>query len=199
MRLDLWNVEGNAARVYELARADLATPPGTPHLAAALLGPGCIRRVSRAELESPAALARVGTKWRIYLRRGLTAAEINFLVGHELAEWFYRDQRDPHIERACDALAAALVAPRQAVASRYRMPSDVRALADELGCSDTCAALRVGEALRTAVAVVSPTRVRVRSSRALPEDVRELAKCLPPHITRLGLRATDRRFALVAS
>lgn len=200
MGVDVWDIEGNAAYLYELAGADPDDPPGTPAIARAILGPGCIRRVRPSDLKSFAALARVQGRWLIYVRRNLRPSGINFLVGHELAEWLYRETDDPDVERACDALAAALVAPRRALLKIYRRPDDLHDVADALVCSETCAALRIGEALDEPIAVVAPTHIHTRPPdwRWPPESELRKASSLPG-VARVPFTGDRRRFALMAA
>jgi hypothetical protein len=118
----------------------------------------------------PAALYRDAEQcWRISLRKTVPDDETRFYIGHELAHHLLGK---PHgagadIERWCDYLGACLLAPRPA-ASRLRsfFGEDFRAIAEELGCTQTWAALRLGEVAGLPLATVGPQAVRVRG----PED-----------------------------
>jgi len=193
--------------IAEAAYRDAGLDPEKPHvmrLARALLGQEAILRGPRP-VHGPAALARVGDSWRIVVARNLDPLYALFAVGHELGHWLIARHRLglEDEESAADYLAGALLAPRPAfVGARRRLGEDLRALAQAFGTTETGAALRVGEVFRTPLAVVAPSRVRVRG----PEDwswpseptLRTWARRARPGVRRTRLGDDPRRVVLEA-
>lgn len=192
--MDVWDSEGNAAYLYELAGADPEDPPGVVALARAVLGRDAVELVPSTAVREDAALARVGERWRIYARRGLPAERLTFAVAHELAEWCYRESHDERLELACDALAGAIVVPRPAFVRVLGAFTDwgsaFTAAAEAFRTTESCAALRLGEATGRPVALVGPQVVRVRGEawEWPPEDaLRALARRPAPGVARVRL------------
>lgn len=196
-------LEGIADAAYEEAGID----PARPHvarLARTLLGPDAIQRGQRP-LMGPAALIRVHDSWRIVLARSLPPLHAVFAVGHELGHWLLA--RHGHCgddeERAADYLGAALIAPRRAfLAARRALGDDLPAIAKALSMTETGAALRFGEVLRTPLAVVAPARVRVRGPDewVWPDEgtLRGWAKRPAPGLRKTRLTDDPRRVLLSA-
>lgn len=137
--------EADALEILRMAgHHDDEDPPNMAQLCRALLGaPPQI-----APIRSEACLARVRDQSRVYLRKGLDPARARWLVGHELAEWYY--QRSGYIgddiEDRCDAVGAALVAPARAFRSGVRAVGySVHELAAAFVVPEALALLRVGE------------------------------------------------------
>lgn len=99
-------------------------------------------------------------KPRVILRAGLPPARARFLVCHELAEIHYYDHLKyvgEDIEARCDALGAALVAPRRLARAAIREHGHrVHRLAHSLGVPQALALLRVGELDRRPVLLLRP-------------------------------------------
>lgn len=101
-----------------------------------------------------AALACVLGEPRIFVRRGTAPTRARWLAGHELAEWWYQrvGYRGDDLEERCDALGAALVAPRPTVlAARRKLGDEPIAIATELRTTQSLALLRLGECVRVPV------------------------------------------------
>jgi hypothetical protein len=135
----------------------------TPIIARELLGPGAIQIVPPAVLRPLGALARVGTRWRIFLRRGLAPELIGHVVGHELAHWAAKRDGATFDEDDCDLVGAALVLPRGTVPAGLDHLDEAARAAH---ASQSLVALRVGEARGVPLVLVAPHRVRVRG----PDD-----------------------------
>lgn len=171
-------LEREARRLYRLAgfRDDESATPAA--LVTGLLGPDSIRVVPEsALLGGGGAIARVGDRWRIYLRNGAPPPAARFTVLHELSHWALGQGAS---EEDCDALAAALLAPRGQFEEAIRATgSSYRKLADYFGCTETFAALRYGEVTDKPLVVVAPAHVRIRG-RAFTwptePELRQLAK-----------------------
>lgn len=137
---ELSDIEGDALALFSEAGADPRDPPSIAALCRALTGhaPRFIAQAAEARL--------VGG--RVFLRRGLLTARARWLVGHELAEWHYlrARYRGADIEARCDALGAALVAPRPAfLAATRAVGHAVFSLAEAFGVTQSVALLRIGE------------------------------------------------------
>lgn len=135
-------------------------------------------------IRGPAALCRVGSEWRIYVRRRLSPRALRWFVWHEVAELALKlegyDGDD--VESVADSIAAAMRLPRRAFVTAAReCGDDWRKLSRLLDVSQSAAALRWGEVLDEPLALVAPSRpVRVRGapwvwpdvSRATPDGAR---------------------------
>jgi IrrE N-terminal-like domain len=141
---ELADVEGDAAALFSKAGFDTSDTPSPATLSRALLG----TTPQYAPIRTQATLARVKDSWRIFVRRGTPAPRSRWLACHELAHWWYRQLRysGEGIEARCDALGAALVAPRRAfrLLSR-RLGHDHRALAAKIKSTESLALLRLAE------------------------------------------------------
>lgn len=149
-----------------------------------LMGARSLRTVPAAAMADDAALVRVGSAWRIYLRDDLSEPDRRFAALHELAHWSIGLDAS---EAACDRLAGALLVPRRAFELRRR--AGVPRLAVQFGTTEACTWLRLGEVAAQPIALVSPDSVRIRGrafSWPTVEKIRELAAL--PRIP--GLRKT---------
>lgn len=112
-------------------------------------------------MRTEAEVVPVNGRFRVFVRRGTRPARARWLVGHELAEWWYivNGYRGPDIEARCDALGAALVAPAPFVNSlRAELGDNARLLAKRLKTTQSVALLRLGECADQAVALVRRNR-----------------------------------------
>lgn len=143
----LAEIEGDAAALYSMAREDPDDPPGLPVLCRRLIGsaPRRVRMVGEARC-----LFVLGA-WRLEVHRLLPPHRMNFLIGHELAEWWATTQ---HLrfgslaerEAYCDALGARLACPRPAFSRAVRSSGHrVHALARAFIVPQGLALLRIGE------------------------------------------------------
>ncbi len=184
MTLSLWDVDVWQTEIYRRAGADPDEPLAPTALARALLGRDGVRVVPNGQIPRDAYLARVYDRWFICVRKGLSRERIRFAVAHELAEHALRGQVAEDIEQACNAIAAAVLAPRRAFTRRMNeVGQDWEQLALPFGMTQTAAALRAGEAHDMPLAVVSKI-VRVRGPEAFvwpaEETVRRWARMPPP-------------------
>jgi hypothetical protein len=192
------DVEREADRLYRAAGLDPAVgaPPST--LVRALLGPGSIRFVEERWLPGGGSLARVGSEWRVYLRKGLSGPELRFISLHELSHWALGPSGS---EAECDALAARLLAPRAAfeIAMRETGGSYTR-LARWFRCTETFAALRYGEVTDQPLVVVAPATIRIRGQQwswpSEPELRRLADRPRPRGLRKARLRDAPLRVAL---
>lgn len=168
--MDLGDLEGLAESLRREAGLEDVEPGGVAKIARALWrDPDAVQLVPKHALRwTPAMLANVEGKWRVFVRRDVTPTLAGFLIGHEIGHWALRREgarfeSDMEEERACDQIGAALVAPRRwyhrAIAELGR---DVSALAERFGTTQSLALLRLGELTRTNLALVRPGLVRVR-------------------------------------
>lgn len=113
-------VETDADWLLATAEYGAHDAPYTVELAERLLGPrGVVAVSSREAGGNGAELERDGAGWRIIVSASAPESAHAFLIGHELAHWFYRSGPGPflrpHIlEWRCNALARALVLLRVA-------------------------------------------------------------------------------------
>jgi len=155
------DVEGDADLIYRLAHGDPDDVLSPRVLCEQLLD----TRPRYAPIAQEATIARVGNEWRVYVARGTSPARARWLVGHELAEWWYqqRGYRGEDLEARCDALGAALVLPRRVLqAARRQHGDDVHAIARALRVTQSLALLRVGEVTGTPSAVIRQAGAIVR-------------------------------------
>jgi hypothetical protein len=191
-------IEREAAAIFRAARADPAKPPPPQTLVTRLLGIGSVRVVPASVLPVGGAIARVGDRWRVYLRAGIPSRQARFTVLHELAHWALGSSAT---EDECDALAARLLAPREAfeLAMKREGKSFTR-LARWFGCTETFAALRYGEVTDEPLVVVAPASVRIRGrewSWPAEQELRGLVKARRlPGLRKARLRDDPRRVAL---
>ncbi len=200
------DIEGTAEAMYRAAGLDPCEGASPLALAKRLFGAGSVRSYHAASLPGDGALAWVDGKPRIYVRAKLPKARLRFAICHELAEWCLTLARyqEHDVEQMADALAAALLAPRQLFlrvlrADGQRLPL----LAAHLGTTESCAALRLGETTDLPLALVAPSRpVRVRGAAfAWPDEdtIRRMAAGrIAPGLARTKLQDEPRRVVLSA-
>lgn len=193
----LADVEGDALAIYKLAGFDADDTPSAAQLCRKLFGIGPeYSRHLRTEADS----CTLRGQHRVFVRPGLLAARSRWLVGHEVAEWWYRKigYVGADVEERCDALGAALIAPARAVREAWRTTEDTVLLAALLATTQSVAHLRVGEVIGVPVVLVQRRRIIVRgdewgwpSERELlrPTDPRMLLVAITDESKRHGLRA----------
>lgn len=139
------DVEGVARWVYERAGADMDDPPDPVDLAGAL--DIDVEYARDAMIGGDGTLSRVNGRWTIRLARSAPMTRARFALGHEIAEWACREQQETTIEALCNAISAAVLLPRPALLAALRHFGDnLPALARAFRVTETCAALRIGEA-----------------------------------------------------
>ena len=201
MGLDQADIEGEADRLYRVAGLDSGTAAPIIWLATELLGAGAVVPVHMLREPGGACLVRVNGQARIYFRSRLPPMRRDFAIGHELAHWCLRDAEEGlELERACDALAAALIAPRAAflkVVARHG--ARFTRLAKAFATTESLAALRFGETTLEPLALVTPQSVRVRGAVYLwPSEaaIRGLASNAKPGLRKAKLHDDPNRCAL---
>lgn len=204
MGLETADIEGEAEALYRAAGLDSGTAAPVLWLATELLGAGAVCGVHTLRAPGGGCLTRVNGQVRIYFRNRLPPERRDFVVGHELAHWALGeacgDERE--LEAACDALSAALIAPRRAflkLAQRHG-PRFGR-LARAFATTESLVALRLGETTLEPVALVTPATVRVRGavySWPSADGIRSLAQHPRPGLRKAELRDAPRRIALLA-
>lgn len=153
----LVDIEREAVALWRIYGHDPSRPAGLPVLVKQALGTS----IRVANIPQEGRLHRVGGRWHITIKRGLHPARARHIVGHELAEWHYRrlGYRGEQLESRCDALGAAICAPKPLVeraVARFG-PCCVR-LAKHLRLQPSLCHLRLGEATGRPVALWSPER-----------------------------------------
>src|SRR5688572_15014977 len=174
-----------APRVLELARRVLGDRSG-------------VVTVHARALPGDAAVAVVNGQQRIFVRRGLEPSRQRWAVAHELGHIALRlDSSSLANEDACNAFAAALLAPRRAFQAALRETGmSYTQLARWFVTTESCAALRLGEVTDVPLALVAPARVRVRGADfSWPTDLRAARV---PGVRRATLKDDRRRVALLA-
>jgi hypothetical protein len=192
------DLEGEADAVYRLLGLDTSDPVDPVVIAEGLLGVDCVRAVRASALPGAAALVVVNGQRRIYVREKLPDARKAHLIGHEIAHHLLGPGAS---ESACDYLGAAILAPRRAITLALRcVGMDWAELARIFGSTQTLVALRVSEVDGRPLALVAPSRVRVRGEPwAWPETeagIRKLAQCAHSAVMCEQLTDERHRFAL---
>lgn len=200
--MTLEDIEGEAGVLYRSTGFELDEPAPMLELARRALGRGCVLQVHARAIPGDACLATVGGERRLYLRRGLSPERARWAIAHELGHWALGvDSSSRENEDNCDALAAALVAPRAAFRAALRECGDrYHKLAVWFQTTESCAALRLGEVTGDPLALIAPARVRVRGSEFVwpgEAELRQLAaKPRVPGVRKARLRDDQRRVAM---
>ncbi len=160
-------IEGECDALYRRAGVDPERDPGPLNLAFSL--PGVRVRFVRG-LTSRGSVMRDGSGHLIELRSGQSPIALEFAAGHECGHIARESHHDDDPERACDQIAAALIAPRPAMfLLRLAFGLDLPRIARTLCTSQTVVARRFGEVFDEPCAIVSPGRV-MRSHDGFPDD-----------------------------
>lgn len=197
-------VEGIARDLLRSAGADETERTRPSELVRALLGPGSLYSVHARSLPGDGSLAIVDGEPRVYIRQRLSPVRKRWAICHELAEWWlWREGvRDSGIENAADGIAAALLLPRLAFLRAQReVGPKYHQIAGWFDVTESCAALRSGEVTGEPLALVAPTRVRIRGADFVwgsEEQIRALARKPNPWVHRARLSDDRRRLALTA-
>ena len=184
-----WDVEGDADAIYARTGFDPEEPPAIGRLCLALTG----FPPELAKIRNEGRCCRVGDDWRVFIRRGLPKERAVYITGHELAEWWFIHigYCEHDVEERCDALGAALVAPRRAFRrATEALGHSAKKLAAAFRAPEQLALLRIGEVTGRPVALVRPTPIVRGDDFAWPTGP-ALARALrrPPasaHPVRVG-------------
>lgn len=201
------DIEGTAEAMYRAAGLDPREGASPLALAHGLLGPGSVRSVHAASLPGDGVLVWERGKAQIQLRAKLSPQRRRWAICHELAEWCLRLARyeGDDSEQLSNALAAALLAPRQLFLRVVREEGRcLPTLARRFVTTESCAALRIGETTEQPLALVAPSRpVRLRGAEFVwpsEEQIRAMAAGRPllPGLARTRLRDDPRRVVISA-
>lgn len=198
--MDVLELEGLAAALYDELDIDPAAPPGTYEIARRWLDRSVLE--VRNMVGPPAKTFDHGR--RIAVRASVPLEYRQFFVGHELGHLLLRriDYVGEDEEACADYLGAALMIPARAVVAAHReFGLDPRELADRIVCTQTAAALRFGEVLAVPLAAVSPAVVRVRGPEWVWGDeatIRRMAARPGPGVRKIRITDGKGRAALVA-
>jgi hypothetical protein len=198
------DIEGDADLLLRLAHIDDDEPVDVVALCRHRTMTGQVPFSTRAGPE--AQISRVPGGHRVCLREGLLPGRARWLVAHELAELHYErvGYSGPDIEDRCNALGAALVAPRRLVRRLIRQHAHaVHALARALVATQSIALLRLGEVERRPVLLARDgRRPIVRGAAFNWPDGPGLAKALSRRTETthpLPIRDEERRRGLMAA
>lgn len=165
MALDAADYETLGEAVYRLA--DWGDGPAKPsQLIRKIYGAGSARVVHN--LVEEASRSRVHGQTVFVVRKSLPAEYKQHRFAHELAHDIceregVRFETVDEEETACDRIGAAIHLRRAPFRQRLReVDADFRQLALDFQATPTSALLRIGETEETALAVISPSSVRVR-------------------------------------
>lgn len=200
---DLWDADAMQVELYERAGLDPNEPAQMLALARGL-GLGVLMMMHPPFVGDGMLQERDG-RYTVLLRSKVSRERKRFALAHEIAEWALRGVVDEQIEDACNAVAAALLAPRRAFLAQANDVGETNweQLALPFGMTQTAAALRAGEVLGMTLAVVRPGLVRVRGSESWvwPEEGRIRAWATGdagPGLRKAPITDSPRRMALVA-
>lgn len=144
----LAGIEGEAERAHREAGSDPDDPVSMAEL--------CERLTDHAPLvvRQPQAGRLLGE--RVLISSRLADRHVPHVIGHELAHLLLVNYCGADLEAACDALGAALVAPRRAFLSATRqLGHSVTQLAEVFSTSQSLVLLRIGETSGRPVALLS--------------------------------------------
>lgn len=188
-----------ARSLYERAGFDVEVAANPIALCEALLGAGCVEALHASSLPGDGMLTFDGEHWTIVVRAKLSGYRLRFVVLHELAHWVLGPGAT---EDECDALAAALLVPRLVFLDALKeCGQDLASLARRLNVTESFAALRLGEVTGEPVALITPTRVRVRGEDwgwPHEEALRQAALLVGPGLRKVPITDEYKRVVLRA-
>jgi hypothetical protein len=172
-------VEEDALAIYREADEDGSWPIAVGVLVSRLLKTKIVE--CRMAGDEEGTFSWVKGKPQIAIRAGIRPARRRWVIGHELAHWWYeiKGYNAPDLERRCDALGAALLVPRKAYPRVVaKVGRSWKAIAAALDTTQSLVVLRCGECEGTPAALVQPHRVIVRGAYPWPDEeaIRALAE-----------------------
>jgi hypothetical protein len=200
------DIDEIVAEIYALAKHDQTTPPGPISLAKRLLGHEAVLRVPYRAISGDGAFALVDGHAQLYLRSGIPPERLSFAAAHELGHWICRQlgyRAPPEVEEAdCNAIAGAILIPRRVLRPTVSKIPRLPELAGSFVVTESCAALRIGEATGLPMCLVAPSTVRVRGEAygwpSQESELRQLAKVRRPGLHKARLRDDPARILIVA-
>lgn len=196
----LAEIEGDALAMLAQARLEADRSPSMDLLCLRLIGSKPRRVMMGREADLYPGL---DGRYVLRVHRCAPADRARWLVGHELAEWWYRGRvfagGHPEREAWCDALGAALVAPRDAFRQATAvLGGRVHRLAEAFNAPRALALLRIGEVTGRPVVYCHPERQLARGTpfvwprAALQRALRERPRGVHP------VRLDGQRMGLMA-
>lgn len=161
-----------ARELYLSVGLDPTLAHGSPSVAEAVLGEGCLQFARHGDLPGCALILRDGLRWVIQVRKTLSARQLNHAVAHELGEWLLRrcGYSEPDVEALSSSVAAAICVPRPAFAAAYgELGEDLAALSRRFQVSESLMVLRIAECFGCPTALITQKVVLTRGeSREWP-------------------------------
>lgn len=208
-QLDFWDrlaehlimrsaIEAMARAVYRLAGQTGDRPIWSPKLAVRLLGDGALAYSPVPDADGML-VPLPGGKTQIFVRPNLTRERLAHVVGHELGHWICRREGVEDREDLCDAIGAAIVAPRAAyLAALSHHGARLHALAETFATTESLVALRYGEVTGAPTALITRESVRTCGEYPWPpeNELRQLARSGGDRLRRLRLRDDPHRVVL---
>jgi hypothetical protein len=199
MHSEIEDADSHATVIIGLAGLTTDKHHGVYAIASNLLGVDAIREVKHRSFPGDAALVpRDGfllgadptdrTAWEILVWSRASDERKIFAVAHEVAEWYLKVVRyvGEDVEDVANAIAAALVAPRRPfIQAVKRHGFKLSKLALDFDTTQTCMALRYGEALRKPVAVLTRSRCRYRGETWKFHPQEFLRECVAKNLSPL--------------
>lgn len=142
--------------------------------------------------------------YQIGVRADLSPERARLVCAHELAHWYWEEVvgfRRRGLEQRCDALGAALVAPRRAVERVFRHRGlDIPRMAADLRTTQSVALLRLGEVMGVPSALLRKHRSTIIRGPFVRWPVPlswQPAKGDVAGVTRVAISDEPRRFGVV--
>jgi hypothetical protein len=154
-----------ARELYLSVGLDPTLAHGSPSVAEAVLGEGCLQFTRHYDLPGCALILRDGPRWIIQVRETLSGRQLNHAVAHELGEWLLRrcGYCEPDVEALSSSVAAAICVPRPAFVAAYReLGEDLAALSRRFQVSESLMVLRIAECLGFPTALITENVVLTR-------------------------------------
>jgi hypothetical protein len=200
----LADIEGDVSWLFQEAGVDEDEPTNVVELAQRCLGGvDRVRFVSARHLYRDSDFRVIDGHPTIFVKDGLPLVRMYFGVAHELGEYrqYRRGHRGEDGEMLANLIGAGVLAPRRAVQAAVHLGMTLKDMAAGFHITQTCAALRLGEATGRPVAVVAPKGVRIRGEEwGWPDEhtIRRLGEIAVPQLHRLEITDAPMRFALLA-
>lgn len=197
------DIEGDAIAIYREAGEEPDRPVSIVRIVRKLLHTDVVRATMISTHESD--ICMMHGEHVIGVRRGIAAPRARWLIAHELGHWWHDriGYRGEDIEARCDALGAALIAPRPAWQHvRRAVGCGIKDLAGALATTQSLVLLRRGECEGEPVALVQPRRVLVRGADwgwPDPDTMRRVAKVGAPGVRRVRITDEWKRSGLMAA